>query len=147
MPNLQPLSGLELLQKMMHGEHPRSPMAELIPMTFTHVQKGYVQSEAQAGEQHCNPLGGVHGGFAATVLDSVTGCAIHTELEAGVSYATVDLQVKMLRPVPKNQKLIAEGKAIHLSKRLGTADGTLKTTDGKLIATATATCFIQRPNQ
>lgn len=139
------LSGLELLQEMMQGTRPRSPMAALIPMTFTDIKKGYVRSEAQASEQHSNPLGGVHGGFAATVLDSVTGCAIHTELAAGVSYATIDLQVKMLRPVPKNTKLIAEGRAIHLSRRLGTADGTLKTEDGKLLATATATCFIQRP--
>jgi uncharacterized protein (TIGR00369 family) len=87
-------------------------------------------------------MGGVHGGFAATVLDSVTGCAVHTLLNAGVGYGTIDLNVKMIRTVPKNEKLIAEGKIINLSKSLGISEGTLKSQDGKLLATATATCMI-----
>lgn len=97
---------------------------------------------------HLNPLGGVHGGFAATVLDSVTGCAVHSMLEAGISYGTVDLQVKMLRPVPRDQDLVAEGRAIHFSTNIATSEGTLKTKDGELLATATATatatCFVKR---
>ena len=99
----------------------------------------------RADGRHLNPLGGVHGGFAATVLDSVTGCAVHTMLEAGVGYGTVDLHVKMLRPVPRDVDLVAEGRVINLSKNLGVAEGTLKTPDGKLLAHASATCMIQRP--
>ena len=75
-------------------------------------------------------MGGVHGGFAATVLDSVTGCAVHSMLEAGISYGTVGLQVKMLRPVPCDQDLVAEGRAIHLSRNIATSESTLKTHDG-----------------
>ncbi|KCX23124.1 PaaI family thioesterase, partial [Acinetobacter baumannii] len=92
-----------------------------------------------------NPLGGVHGGFAATVLDSVTGCAVHTMLPAGVGYGTIDLNVKMCRPLPQNQVLIATGKVINLSKNLGISEGKITDEEGKLYAYATATCMIIRP--
>lgn len=101
---------------------------------------------ARADNRHLNPLGGVHGGFAATVLDSVTGCAVHTMLEAGVGYGTVDLHIKMLRPVPRDVDLIAEGRVFHLSRNLGVPEGTLKTLDDKIIAQGSATCLIQRPS-
>ncbi|EPJ4856766.1 PaaI family thioesterase, partial [Acinetobacter baumannii] len=90
-------------------------------------------------------LGGVHGGFAATVLDSVTGCAVHTMLPAGVGYGTIDLNVKMCRPLPQNQVLIATGKVINLSKNLGISEGKITDEEGKLYAYATATCMIIRP--
>ena len=89
-------------------------------------------------------MGGVHGGFAATVLDSVTGCAVHTMLDAGLGYGTVDLSIKMLRPVPREVELIAEGRVLHFSRNLGVSEGTLKTADGKLLSHATATCFVIR---
>jgi uncharacterized protein (TIGR00369 family) len=113
-------------------------------MSFAEVDAGYVKMTARAGSQHLNPLGGVHGGFAATVLDSVAGCAVHSMLEAGVGYGTIDLQVKMLRPVPRDQDVVAEGRTVHLSQNIATSEGTLKSLDGKLLATATATCFLKR---
>ncbi|MFI7983472.1 PaaI family thioesterase, partial [Acinetobacter baumannii] len=85
------------------------------------------------------------GGFAATVLDSVTGCAVHTMLPAGVGYGTIDLNVKMCRPLPQNQVLIATGKVINLSKNLGISEGKITDEEGKLYAYATATCMIIRP--
>lgn len=99
---------------------------------------------ATADERHLNPLGGVHGGFSATVLDSVTGCAVHTMLEAGVGYGTVELDVKMMRPVPVDTKLIARGKVLSLTRSLGFAEGALTDEAGKLFAHATATCMIIR---
>ncbi|MEE3100804.1 MAG: PaaI family thioesterase [Pseudomonadota bacterium] len=126
------------------GRLPPSPMAGTVPMTFTEVGPGFIRISARADGRHLNPLGGVHGGFAATVLDSVTGCAVHTVLGAGEGYGTIDLQVKMLRPVPRDQVVIAEGRSVHISRSLGTAEGVLKTEDGKLLATATATCFLMR---
>ncbi|WP_141102346.1 PaaI family thioesterase, partial [Acinetobacter baumannii] len=83
--------------------------------------------------------------FAATVLDSVTGCAVHTMLPAGVGYGTIDLNVKMCRPLPQNQVLIATGKVINLSKNLGISEGKITDEEGKLYAYATATCMIIRP--
>lgn len=137
-------TGLELMTAMIEGRIPNAPIAAIIPMRGLAAAPGYIQFAAQADERHLNPLGGVHGGFAATVLDSVTGCAVHTLLEAGVAYGTVDLNVKMLRPIPPGQELVAEGRVIHLSRRLGVAEGSLKDAAGVLYAHATATCLIYR---
>jgi uncharacterized protein (TIGR00369 family) len=138
------LTGLELMQGMMQGRIPRAPIAEIIPMKPMEVASGYIKFSARADKRHINPLGGVHGGFAATVLDSVTGCAVHTLLEAGVGYGTIDLDIKMLRPIPLEKELVAEGKVIHLSKKIGVSEGTLKDADGNLYALASATCMIYR---
>lgn len=143
--NLQEMTGLELLRAVVAGQLPPSSMADTVPMTFVEADFGRVKISARSDGRHLNPFGGVHGGFAATVLDSVTGCAVHSALEAGVGYGTIDLQVKMLRPVPRDQELIAEGNTVHVSRNIATSEGTLKTSDGKLLATATATCFLKRP--
>ena len=94
-------------------------------MKVVQVEEGKVVFNAIANEKHLNPQGGDHGGFAATVLDSATGCAVHTLLGAGVAYCT-----------------IAEGTVINISKSLGISEGILKNEDGKLYATSTATCMI-----
>ena len=138
------ISGFELLQSIVDGKAPMPPMARTIPMTIISVVPGEVIFTATAGQQHLNPLGGVHGGFAATVLDSVTGCAVHSLLEAGVGYATVDLNVKMIRPVPRDQELTAIGKVINMSGRLAVSEGRLQDGAGKILAHATATCMILR---
>jgi uncharacterized protein (TIGR00369 family) len=138
------LTGLELMKAMMEGRIPRAPIAEIVPMRPMEVASGYIKFFAKADKRHTNPLGGVHGGFAATVLDSVTGCAVHTLLEAGVGYGTIDLDIKMLRPIPLEKELVAEGKVIHLSKKIGVSEGQLKDADGNLYALATATCMIYR---
>jgi len=138
------LTGLELMKAMMEGRIPRAPIAEIVPMRPMEVASGYIKFFAKADKRHTNPLGGVHGGFAATVLDSVTGCAVHTLLEAGVSYGTIDLDIKMLKPIPLDKELVAEGRVIHLSKKIGVSEGTLKDADGNLYALASATCMIYR---
>ncbi len=139
---IEEMTGLEILQAMALGELPRASITTTIPMSIIKAEEGKVVFHAIADDSHLNPLGGVHGGFAATVLDSVTGCAVHTLLGAGVGYGTIDLNIKMIRPVPKNEELIAEGKVINMSKSLGISEGTLKSQDGRLLATATATCMI-----
>ena len=138
------MTGLELLQAMHDGHLPKASISEIVPMQGTALEAGMIRMTVRADGRHLNPLGGVHGGFAATVLDSVTGCAVHTMLEAGVGYGTVDLNIKMLRPIPPNVDLVAEGRVIHVSKSLGVAEGTIKSLDGKLFAHATCTCFIKR---
>lgn len=137
------MTGLELLRAAVTGDLSVASMEQTIPMSFLEADVGRVKISARADSRHLNPLGGVHGGFAATVLDSATGCAVHSTLEAGAWYATIDLQVKMLRPVPRDQDLVAEANTVHVSRSLATSEGTLRSSDGKLLATATATCFLK----
>ncbi|WP_279722198.1 PaaI family thioesterase [Acinetobacter baumannii] len=145
MKNPMEMTGLEFLQAMIEGHIPPASISKTIPMQPTEISEGSVTFKAKADHNHLNPLGGVHGGFAATVLDSVTGCAVHTMLPAGVGYGTIDLNVKMCRPLPQNQVLIATGKVINLSKNLGISEGKITDEEGKLYAYATATCMIIRP--
>ncbi|EXC92342.1 hypothetical protein J482_0589 [Acinetobacter baumannii 1051176] len=145
MKNPMKITGLEFLKAMIEGHIPPASISKTIPMQPTEISEGSVTFKAQADHNHLNPLGGVHGGFAATVLDSVTGCAVHTMLPAGVGYGTIDLNVKMCRPLPQNQVLIATGKVINLSKNLGISEGKITDEEGKLYAYATATCMIIRP--
>jgi uncharacterized protein (TIGR00369 family) len=142
--SIEKMSGLEIMQLMVQGKIPPPPIANIIPMKGIAAEHGRIVFEAIADERHLNPLGSVHGGFAATVMDSITGCAVHTVLEPGVGYGTIDLNVKMLRAIPKNVPLIAEGKVIHISRSLGISEGTLKDTEGNIYAYATATCMILR---
>ena len=107
--NTEKMTGLEIMQAILRGELPHPTMSETIPMKVILVEKGKVVFNAIANEKHLNPQGGVHGGFSAAVLDSVTGCAVHTLLGTGVAYGTIDLNIKMIRPVPKDENLIAEG--------------------------------------
>jgi len=142
--DIKNLSGLQIMQEMCNGNLPMPSMATTIPMKPTLIESGQVTFEVQADQHHLNPLGGVHGGFAATVLDTVTGCAIYTVLEAGAGYGTIDLNIKMCRPIPKNRPLTAIGQLINTSKNLAISEGKIIDEDGKLYAHATATCMIFR---
>ncbi|MBI5843355.1 MAG: PaaI family thioesterase [Deltaproteobacteria bacterium] len=141
---LSKMSGLELIRAMVRGEIPPATMAKTIPMTIARVDHGDVEFRVTANNGHLNPMGGVHGGFAATALDSVTGCAVHTTLGPGESYGTVDLNVKMLKPVPVDIELSAKGRVINVGKRIGVSEGVLSDDAGRIYAHATATCMIFR---
>ena len=145
MKNPKDMTGLGFLTAMCDGQIPPPSISETIPMHPIEVTAGMIKFEVEADNRHLNPLGGIHGGFAATVLDSVTGCAVHTLLEAGVGYGTIDLNIKMCRPIPRNQKLIAVGTMINMSKNLAISEGKIVDSEGKLYAHATATCMIIRP--
>ncbi len=112
--NIKEMTGLEILKAMMQGQIPPASISEIIPMQPKKIEQGNVEFVVKADQRHLNPLGGVHGGFAATVLDTVTGCAIHTLLEAGVGYGTIDLNIKMCRPIPKDVELTAIGTVIRV---------------------------------
>ena len=140
--NILKMTGLDIMQAIVREELPHPTMSKTIPMKVVQAGEGKVVFNAVANEKHLNPQGAVHGGFAATVLDSATGCAVHTLLGAGVAYGTIDLNIKMIRPVPRSTNLIAEGTVINISKSLGISECILKSEDGKLYATSTATCMI-----
>ncbi|RHW19742.1 PaaI family thioesterase [Pseudomonas jilinensis] len=142
--NPKNMTGLEIMQAFAQGLFPRPGISSTMPMDMQHVEANRVVFAVTADERHTNPLGGVHGGFAATVLDSVTGCAIHTALAAGESYGTIELNVKMCKPVPFNKTLTAEGKVINITSRLAISEGSIRDENGTLYAHATATCMILR---
>lgn len=139
------MTGLEFLQAMIDAKIPPASISSTIPMRLYQISHGVANFKVTADERHLNPLGGVLGGFAATVLDSATGCAVHTALEAGVGYGTIDLNIKMCRPIPRNTTLIATGQLLNISKNLAISEGRIIDETGKIYAHATATCMIIRP--
>lgn len=140
--NLKDMSGLDIIRAIIDGKLPHPSMSETIPMKMVNATRGTVTFEVIADDRHTNPMGGIHGGFAATVLDSITGCAIHTELEAGANYGTIDLNVKVVKPIPKGVKLIAKGSVINISKRLGVSECRITDEKGTLISYGTSSCMI-----
>src|SRR5260370_36568716 len=139
------MSGLDYLKAMQEGRIPPPPIAMLIDMRIVEVSEGRVVFAAQPAEFHYNPLGAVHGGLAATLLDSALGCAIHSTLPAGTSFTTLEIQVNYLRPMRRETGLVySEGKVIHGCGRVATAEGSITEADGKLYAYGTTTCIILR---
>ncbi|MBC7869823.1 MAG: PaaI family thioesterase [Chitinophagaceae bacterium] len=137
------MSGMDYLQAMARGEIPAAPIAVLMNMQPIEVEPGRVVFSANPAEYHYNPIGTVHGGFAATVLDSALGCAVHSTLPAGTGYSTAELHVNYIRPITaKTGELRCEGKVIHAGKRVATAEARLTDASGKLYAHATTTCLI-----
>ena len=124
---------------MIDGTIPNAPIADTIPMRITEAVKGFAKIHARADKNHLNPLGGVHGGFAATVLDAVTACAVHTIIDADEGYATIEISIKMFRPVPSGENIIAEGRIMNISKSLACSEGWLKNHEGKVLAYANST--------
>ena len=141
--DLASLSGLELMQGMMSGKFPRAPIAELMAMSGSDAGPGWVEFAGEPGLQHYNPIGSVHGGYAATLLDSCMGCAIHTSLAAGFGYTTLDLNITYVRGMTANTgKVIARGEVLSSGRRVATARGTLVDGNGKLLATGVTTCLV-----
>jgi uncharacterized protein (TIGR00369 family) len=140
-----PLTGFETMQAILDGRAPRPGIAGLLGMRLVEVGEGRAAFEVNTRPDFANPLGTVHGGIAATLLDSAMGCAVHTTLPAGDGYTTVDLAVTYLRAVPfDGVALRAEGEVIHVGGRVATAEGRLVDDEGRLVATATTTCMVFR---
>ncbi|MDQ4129342.1 MAG: PaaI family thioesterase [Actinomycetota bacterium] len=139
------MGGLEYLRAMLGGELPGPPIARLVGFDLLEVEEGRAVFECEPAEYHYNPIGSVHGGLACTLLDSAMGCAIHTELPAGVGYTTVELKVNFLRPITtQTRRLLCEGTAIHVGGRIATAEARLTDESGRLYGHATTTCMIFR---
>lgn len=141
------MPGVEYLRKMAVGEIPPPPIAKLLGFAMAEVEEGHVTFEAEPAEFHYNPIGVVHGGLAATMLDSVMGCAVHSTLPAGAFYTTLEIKVNYLRPITIDTgTVVAEGTLVHAGGRVATADGRMYAKEtGKLLAHGTTTCFVERP--
>jgi uncharacterized protein (TIGR00369 family) len=136
-------SGLAMLRAMIEGELPTPPVLQMLGVDGFEVEEGRVTVLLTPQEFHYNPLGTVHGGVLATVLDTATGCAVHSMLPAGVGYTSVDLTTKFLRPVTVGSgQLRCEGTVLSLGRRTALAQATLTDSAGRLAAHATSTCLI-----
>jgi uncharacterized protein (TIGR00369 family) len=137
------LTGLQVFQAMLAGELPRAPIADTLDFALVDASHGRAVFQGRPRLEHYNPLGGVHGGWFATLHDSAVGCAVHTTLPAGKLYTTVELKINIVRPLSAKVPLVrAVGAVIHAGNRMATADGRLTGPDGKLYAHASTTCFI-----
>lgn len=137
-------TGLEFLTAVKKGEIPYAPMAKTIPMKLVDVQEGYVVYEVTPGEENINLQGGVHGGFCATVLDSVTGGVAHSLMEKGNRFATVDLNIKMIRPMQVGKTYRGIGHLINAGRTLVMTEGRIIDENDKIYAHATVTLMIIR---
>jgi uncharacterized protein (TIGR00369 family) len=137
------LNGLEQLQAMMSGEAPRPPIMDLVDMASFHAEQGRVVVTMRVQEFHYNPLGTVHGGVIATLLDTATGCSVHSTLAVGEGYTSLDLTTKFLRPVTLSSGLLTcEGSVIQRGRRVALAQAELSDEAGRLVAHATSSCLI-----
>lgn len=136
-------SGYDLMKGILDGKYPIPPIANTFNFRLSEVGAGRAVFTGEPAFDYYNPIGSVHGGFAATLLDSCMGCAVHTMLPAGMGYTTLEIKVNFLRPMLENTgPVMAEGKVISAGKRVGTAEGRIVGQDGKLYAHGTTTCLI-----
>ena len=144
MTELAKATGLDVLRAIRDGEAPPASIQRTLDFDLVEVEEGRVAFVGRPGEAHLNPMGGVHGGWAMTLLDSATGAAVHTTLSAGEAYGTVEIKVNLVRPIsPATGPLRAEGAVVHRGSRLATAEGRLVgERDGRLYAHGSATCMI-----
>ena len=136
-------TGLETMQAMARGELPYPPIARTLDFLLLEVDDGRALFQGAPGPAHLNPMGGIHGGWYATLLDSALGCAVHTKMPVGRAYTTAELGVNLVRAIgDKAPRVRAEGKVIHCGRQLATAEARLYGSDGTLYAHATTTCLV-----
>jgi uncharacterized protein (TIGR00369 family) len=125
------------------GELPRPPMGELMGFVPVDWASGYFLFQGTPDERHYNPLGSVHGGYAATLLDSCMGCAVHTRLQAGQGYTTTDLRITYIRALRAGVGPVrAEGRVVHVGRSTAVAEGRLYDVEDRLYAIGSTSCLI-----
>jgi uncharacterized protein (TIGR00369 family) len=137
------MAGLDLLRGMLDGVVPAPPITALVGLALTEVEPGRVVMRLTPGEYHYNPIGTVHGGILATLLDSVMGCAVHSTLPKGRGYTSLEIKVNYVRAVTNESgELAAEGKIVHGGRRSAVAEAKVVDAKGRLCATASTTCLV-----
>lgn len=137
------MSGLEFVQGLVDGTLPLNTMAETLGYDVVEVSKGRAVVAVEPNGGHLNPSGTVHGGLAATLLDSCMGLAIRSMPDSGRAQTTLEFKISLVRPITPQTGLVkAEGKVISCGRRVGTAEGTLTDKDGRVLAHGTTTCLI-----
>jgi uncharacterized protein (TIGR00369 family) len=137
------MSGLEFVQGLVDGSLPLNTIAKTLGYDITEVERGRVVITAEPNDTHLNPAGGVHGGLSATLLDSSMGLAVLSTLEQGIGQTTLEFKISLVRPITPETGLIkAEGVVLNCGRRVGTAEGRITDSKGRLLAHGTTTCLI-----
>jgi uncharacterized protein (TIGR00369 family) len=138
------MAGLDYVRAIQAGEIPPPPIAVVMNYSIAELEEGRAIFDGEPGEEHYNPIGVVHGGYASTILDSALGCAVHTTCPAGVGYTSQTLEVKYLRPITRDTGPVrAEAEVVHRGRKSATSEARLYAKEtGKLLATGTSTCLI-----
>jgi uncharacterized protein (TIGR00369 family) len=135
--------GLAFLRGMLEGRHPAPPFSRTTNVYMILAEEGRVVFEGEPTENFFNPLGTIHGGWTSAILDSAMACAIHSTLNAGQGYTTVEMKLNFVRPIlPNTGKVTCEGVLIHRGGTLATSEGKLFDAKGRLLAHGTETCMI-----
>ena len=141
--SLAPLSGLDVMRRIIAREIPAPPITATLGFDLVEVDRGTAVFQGTTADWQYNPLGSVHGGWICTLLDSALGCAVHSTLAAGHMYTTLDLQVRFVRAVVASTGIVrAEAKVLHPGRKVATAEARLVGADGTLFATATTSCLV-----
>lgn len=137
------MDGLALMHAMLAGELPTPPITQTLDFLLIEVAPGRAVFQGKPGPAHFNPMGGIHGGWYATLLDSALGCAVHTLMPAGRGYTTAELGINLVRAIgPKVQRVRAIGEVAHCGRQLATATARLVGPDGTLYAHGSTTCLV-----
>ncbi len=138
------LTGLQMMEAMLRGDIPYASIAKTLDFTIMEVASGHAVFQGTPGPTHLNPMGGIHGGWYATLLDSALGCAIHTMMPVGRGYTTAELGVNLVKAInpAKTPRVRAIGKVLHCGRQLATAEARIEGPDGTLYAHATTTCLV-----
>ena len=140
-------SGLAFMQAMYAGDLPHPPMARTLGYHLDLVEAGRVVFRGKPGPGHLNPMGGVHGGWYGTLLDSCLGCAVMTKLAQGTLYTTLEYKVNLTGAIPPGRMILAEGLSRHAGRSTAVAEGNLRDAEtGRLYATGSTTCLIMTPD-
>ena len=143
---LKSKSGLEICRMMIARDLPAAPMSKAMNYSLIEADEGRVVFRGTPLEAHLNPAGAIHGGWAGTIMDSALGCAVWTRVPTGKSYSTVEFKVHLVRGITaETGEVVCEAKSVHAGKMIATAEATLKTADGKLLAHGSETCAIYEP--
>jgi len=137
------MSGLDFVRRLVDGTLPLNTIAQTLGYDVSEVESGRVVVTAIPSDIHLNPAGTVHGGFAATLLDSCMGLAVQSTLERGLGQTTLEFKISLLRPItPETGAIKAEGVVLNRGRRVGTAEGRITDGNGRLLAHGTTTCLI-----
>lgn len=136
-------SGLELMREIISGKSPQAPISRVLNFKLTAADSGMVEFRGVPLSDHYNPAGTVHGGWAATLLDSALGASVNTMVPAGMGHTTIEFKVNLVRPINvETGEVICRGEVTHFGRTTAVSEATLKTADGKLLALGTETCAL-----